>query len=61
MVLSKRFDCTHEDLDAVVVELSKEIEDGWYITKIETHPMTFGVGVRINDPEFSIELCRRRN
>lgn len=34
MILSKKFECTVEDLDSVVVELAKEIENGYHIAKI---------------------------
>lgn len=40
MILTKRFDCTFEDLDSVVVALAKEIEDGWHISKMENHGFT---------------------
>lgn len=58
MILTKRFDCTVADLDSVVVELAREIENGWHIGKIENHPMSMCVKQR-NEPEFSIELWRK--
>ena len=60
MVISKRFDCTIEDIDSVVVALAKEIEDGWHISKIENHGFTFNYSVRRDEPEFSIELVKRK-
>lgn len=60
MVINKRFDCTFEDLDSVVVALAKEIEDGWHIVKIENHGFTFSYSVKRDEPEFSIELIRKK-
>lgn len=59
MILRKRFDCTVDDLDSVVVELAKEIENGYHIAKIETHPITLSCDIRRNEPDFSIELWRK--
>jgi hypothetical protein len=59
MILTKRFDCTFEDLDSVVVALAKEIEDGWHISKMENHGFTVSCSVRREKPEFSIELVRK--
>lgn len=59
MILNKRFDCTNEDIDSVVVALAKEIENGWHICKFEHHPFTLQYGVRMDEPMFSIELCRK--
>ena len=59
MILSKKFDCTTEDLDSVIVAVAKEIEDGWHVTKIETNPIMVHYGVRRDEPDFSIELCRK--
>ena len=59
MILTKRFDCTFEDLDSVVVALAKEIEDGWHVSKIENHGFTMCCSVRREEPEFSIELVRK--
>lgn len=59
MILSKKFDCTVEDLDSVIVEVAKEIEDGWHVTRIETKPITLHYNIRRNEPDFSIELCRK--
>ena len=60
MILNKRFDCTFENLDSIVVELAKEIENGWHITKIEHHGFTMHCSTRRNEPEFSIELTRKK-
>ena len=59
MILTKRFDCTFEDLDSVVVALAKEIESGWHISKIEYHGFTTCCSIKRNEPEFSIELERK--
>jgi hypothetical protein len=61
MILTKRFDCTVEDLDTVTVTLAKEIENGWHINRIERHPLTMSGTTRMNEPQFSIELCRKEN
>lgn len=59
MILSKKFECTSEDLDSVVVALAKEIEAGWRISSIESHAVTMSCSIKRNEPEFSIELCRK--
>jgi hypothetical protein len=59
MILTKRFDCTFENIDSVVVALAKEIEDGWHISKIENYGFTMCCSVHKKDPEFSIELVRK--
>lgn len=59
MVLTKRFECTTDDLDSVIVELAKEIENGYHIAKIETNPITFNYDIRRSEPDFSIELRRK--
>lgn len=59
MILTKKFECTTEDLDSVVVALAKEIEDGWHIGKIEMHDFHMSYLVKMNEPNFSIELVRK--
>lgn len=59
MILTKRFDCTFEDLDYVVVALAKEIENNWHILKIENHGFTTCCSIKRNEPEFSIELVKK--
>ena len=59
MILNKKFDCTIEDLDSVIVALAKEIENGWHINQIEQHPVTLCIGYKKTEPDFSIELCRK--
>ena len=59
MILSKKFECTVDDLDSVVVALAKEIEDGWHIGKIEMHNFHMYAMARMNEPNFSIELVRK--
>ena len=61
MILSKKFECTTEDLDSVIVSLAKEIEDGWHIGKIEMHDFHMYHSVKRNEPDFSIELVRKNN
>lgn len=59
MVLSKKFDCTADDLDSVVLSLAKEIENGWHIYKIETNPFAVTLDIKISEPMFSVTLCRK--
>lgn len=59
MILSKKFECTTEDLDSVIVSLAKEIEDGWHIGKIEMHDFSIHCYAKRNEPDFSIELVRK--
>jgi hypothetical protein len=59
MILSKRFECLTDDLDSVVVELAKEIENGWHIGKIEVHDFHICCSVMRDEPDFSIELVRK--
>jgi len=59
MILSKKFECTTEDLDSIVVALAKEIEDGWHIHRIEQYPLSLQIGIRMDEPMFSIELRRK--
>jgi hypothetical protein len=59
MILSKRFECLTDDLDSVVVELAKEIENGWHIGKIEAHDFYMCCSVMRDKPDFSIELVRK--
>ena len=61
MILSKKFECTSEDLDSVIVSLAKEIENGYHIGKIELHDFTMSCYTMRNEPEFSIELVRKDN
>lgn len=56
MILSKKFECTSEDLDSVVVALAKEIEAGWHVSRIETHGFTMNYCIQITEPEFFISL-----
>lgn len=59
MILSKTFDCTIEDIDSIVVALAKEIEDGYSISKFERHPFALQIGLKMNEPMFSIGLRRK--
>lgn len=59
MIISKKFDCTIEDIDSIIVALAKEIEDGWHVTKMEHHELSCCVLVRRTEPEFTIELVRK--
>lgn len=59
MILSKKFECLTDDLDSVVVELAKEIENGWHIGKIEVHDFHMCCSVKRDEPDFSIELVRK--
>ena len=59
MILSKKFECTTDDLDSVIVAVAKEIENGWHISKIETYGFTMCCSSKKIKPDFSIELVRK--
>lgn len=59
MILSKRFECTTEDLDSVIVAVAKEIENGYHISKIDTYALTMHCYAKRNEPDFAIELVRK--
>ena len=59
MILSKKFECTTDDLDYVIVSVAKEIENGWHISKIETYGFTMCYSIKKTKPDFLIELIRK--
>ena len=59
MILSKRFECTTEDLDSVIVAVAKEIENGYHVSKIDTYSFATNCYVKRNEPDFAIELARK--
>ena len=59
MILSKKFECTTDDLDSVIVAVAKEIENGWHISKIEAYGFTMCCSSKKIEPDFSIELIRK--
>ena len=59
MILSKKFECTTDDLDSVIVSLAKEIEDGWHIGRIELHDFVMSCSIKKTEPDFSVELVRK--
>ena len=59
MILSKKFECTTDDLDSVIVSVAKEIENGYHIGKIELHDFHMYYSVKKNEPDFSIELVKK--
>ena len=59
MILSKKFECTTDDLDSVIVSVAKEIENGWHIGRIELHDFHMCYAVKKDEPDFSIELVRK--
>lgn len=59
MILSKKFECTVDDLDSVIVAVAKEIENGYHICKIDTYGFTMSCSIKKNEPDFSIELVRK--
>ena len=59
MILSKKFECTTDNLDSVIVAVAKEIENGWHISKIETYGFTMYCSSKKTEPDFSIELVRK--
>ena len=61
MILSKKFECTTDDLDSVIVAVAKEIENGWNISKIEAYGFTMCCSIKKTEPDFSIELVRKEN
>lgn len=59
MILSKKFECTTDDLDSVIVSVAKEIENGWHISKIDTYDFAMCYSVKKTEPDFSIELVKK--
>lgn len=59
MILSKKFECTTDDLDSVIVSVAKEIENGWRIGRIEVHDFHMCYSIKKTEPDFSIELVRK--
>ena len=59
MILSKKFECTTDDLDSVIVAVAKEIENGWHISKIQTYGFTMCCSSKKTEPDFSIEFIRK--
>lgn len=59
MILSKKFECTTDDLDSVIVSVAKEIENGYHIAKIHLHDFHICASVKKIEPGFSIELVRK--
>lgn len=59
MILSKKFECTTDDLDSVIVSVAKEIENGWHISKIETYGFTMCCSSKKIEPDFSIKFIRK--
>ena len=59
MITRKEFKCTTEDIDSVVLELAKEIEDGWSIESI--HDFTCELSVAIKSyPTFLVTLVNKK-
>lgn len=59
MILTKKFECTTEDVDSIVVAIAKEIENGWSVHRIELHDHDISYSLKRTKPEFSIELIRK--
>lgn len=59
MILSKKFECTVDDLDSVIVAVAKEIENGYHISKIDTYGFTISRSIKRTEPDFSIELVKK--
>ena len=59
MILSKKFECTVDDLDSIIVAVAKEIENGYHISKINTYCLTMCCSIKKTEPDFSIELVRK--
>ena len=60
MIIRKEFRCTIKDIDKVVVELAKEIENGWRIEQIKD--CGFELSHALNCyPEFLVALVRKKD
>lgn len=59
MILSKKFECTTDDLDSVIVAVAKEIENGYHIAKIDLYDFHMCYAEKRTEPDFSIELVRK--
>ena len=60
MIIGKEFRCTVQNIDKVVVELAKEIENGWHIQRIKNHDFELS-SVLNSYPEFSVTLVRKED
>ena len=58
MIIQKEFRCTTENIDKVVVELAKEIADGWSIKAIKDYSYELSVALK-SYPTFSVVLERK--
>ena len=59
MILSKKFECTTDDLDSVIVSVAKEIENGWHISKIKTYGFTMCCSSKKTEPDFFFFFLRK--
>ena len=59
MILSKKFECTTDDLDSVIVAVAKEIENGWHLSKIETYGFTMCCSSKKIEPDFFFFFIRK--
>ena len=59
MIIKKIFECTDFDVDSIVQELSKEIDNGFTIDSITTTPV-ISTYKTINEPFITIELRRKK-
>lgn len=59
MVISKKFYCTSEDVDSIIVALAKEIEDGWSVARIDNYHSAHCITAKRTEPDFSIELVKK--
>lgn len=58
MIIKKIFECTDFDVDSIIQELSKEIDNGFTISSITTAPIISTREI-INEPFITIELRRK--
>lgn len=58
MIIEKKFQCTLKDIDSVIVELAKEIENGWHVAQIEHEEFEVSF-VAQHYPQFSVTLVRK--
>lgn len=59
MILSKKFECTVDDLDSVIVAVAKEIENGYHVSKIDTYGFTMSCSIKKTSQIFQLNLLER--
>lgn len=59
MIIKKEFRCTTENIDTVITELAKEIENGWHIEQFKDYSFQLSHVLKCY-PEFSVTLVRKQ-